>query len=185
MAAWECFGEKGYPETTMREIAKHMKVSTGVLYNYFKGKDEILEALNAWSLEKNQKTFDQMRQKDTSKEAIMEFFKTALECCPIDELKKNARGNIGLLSEALKRENIRKIFSSNFEHMQENISQFIKAGIENKEIHPHLDPKAAAGFYIALLIGLQVQVVLIDGLYTESYIENVKKIVFGNVWHEA
>ena len=46
-ASWECFVEKGYAETTIREIAKRMNASTGVIYNYFKGKEEILEAILA------------------------------------------------------------------------------------------------------------------------------------------
>jgi AcrR family transcriptional regulator len=185
MAACECFGEKGYSETTMREIARRMNVSTGVLYNYFKGKDEILEAINVWSRDNNQKIIDQIRQKASGREAMIEFFRNSLECCPIDELKKNARGNISLLSEALKRENIRNIYNSHFEHMLKNISQFVKEGIERKEIQARLDPKAVAGFYNALLIGLQVQLVLIDDLCTESYIENIKKIAFENIWHDA
>jgi AcrR family transcriptional regulator len=36
-AAWDCFVEKGYSETTMREISKRIKSSTGVIYNAIQG----------------------------------------------------------------------------------------------------------------------------------------------------
>jgi AcrR family transcriptional regulator len=53
MAAWKCFSEKGYHETTMRDISKSLGLSTGAVYRYFKGKDEILEALQTLSQEQN------------------------------------------------------------------------------------------------------------------------------------
>ena len=184
MAAWECFVEKGYNETTVREIAKRMNASTGVIYNFFKGKEEILEAIQEWSIENNRQMFSQMSQKDTAREAIIEFFKNNFECCPIDELKKSARGNFSLMSEALKRENIRKMFNSSYEFMEKNMSRFVKEGIEKKEIRAHLDPKVMAGFFLALMGGLQLQIALIDGLDPSAYIEGIKKILFSNVWSE-
>ena len=42
MAAWQSFMEKGYEKTTMREIARRMNATTGVLYTYYKNKSEIL-----------------------------------------------------------------------------------------------------------------------------------------------
>ena len=44
-AAWKSFMEAGYEKTTMREIAKRMDASTGVLYTYYKNKTELLAAM--------------------------------------------------------------------------------------------------------------------------------------------
>ena len=38
--SFKLFAEKGYGSVTMRELAKSLKVSTGTLYHYFKGKKE-------------------------------------------------------------------------------------------------------------------------------------------------
>jgi len=185
MAAWECFVDKGYSETTVREIAKRMNASTGVIYNFFKGKEEILEAIQEWSIENNKQIFNQMGQKDSAREAIMEFFKNNFECGPIEEVKKSVRGNISVLSEALRKENIRKMFNSSYDFMEENISTFFKEGIEKKEISSNIDPKVLAGFFIALLLGLQLQLALTDGLDATAYIKNIKKILFANVWNPS
>ncbi len=133
-AAWDCFVEKGYSETTMREISKRINSSTGVIYNYFKGKDEILDAIQESSLEQYRQAFDQIDKNSTAREAIMEFLNSRLECCPVDVMKKSARGNIGLWSEAMKRQNIRNLFISHHVLMRENLSRFIREGIENGEI---------------------------------------------------
>ncbi len=182
LAAWECFGDKGYSQTTVREIAKRMNASTGVIYNFFKGKEEILGAIQKWSIKNNTLIFNQMEQKDSAREAILEFFKINFECGPIEEVTKSIRGNISVTSEALMKENIRAMFNSSYKFMEENISGFFKEGIEKKEINPNIDPKALAGFFIALLLGLQLQLALLDGFDASTYIENIKKILFANVW---
>src|SRR4051794_30412341 len=43
-AALELFREKGFAETTMREIAAHAGVATGLAYYYFKSKEELVMA---------------------------------------------------------------------------------------------------------------------------------------------
>lgn len=55
-AALELFREKGFEESTMREVAARTQVSTGLAYYYFKSKEEIVHAfyqrareeLDAW-----------------------------------------------------------------------------------------------------------------------------------------
>lgn len=42
-AAMKLFTEKGYSNVTIDQIAKKAKVSKGLMYNYFSGKEELLE----------------------------------------------------------------------------------------------------------------------------------------------
>jgi len=44
-AAIELFMEQGYHATSMRQIAKHAHLALGGIYNHFKSKDEIFEAI--------------------------------------------------------------------------------------------------------------------------------------------
>lgn len=43
--SFDCFAEHGYAAVTMRDLAKHLGVSTGTLYHYFRSKEELFEAL--------------------------------------------------------------------------------------------------------------------------------------------
>lgn len=43
--ALELFSQNGFEKTSIREIAKTANISLGLLYNYFKGKDELLGAI--------------------------------------------------------------------------------------------------------------------------------------------
>src|SRR5207244_11461243 len=44
-AANEVFGEKGYRQATMDDVAKKLGVSKGALYLYFASKEELFEAI--------------------------------------------------------------------------------------------------------------------------------------------
>jgi len=51
--AFEIFSDRGYAATSMRELAKGLKVSTGTLYHYFGGKDDIFEQMVTWTSERD------------------------------------------------------------------------------------------------------------------------------------
>jgi len=183
MSAWECFADKGYSETTVREIAKRMDASTGVIYNFFKGKEAILEAIQDWSIENNKQIFGHMGQRKSAREAIGEFFEKNFECGPVEEVKKSSRGNISLLSEAVKKEKIRAMFNASYDFMEENLAGFFREGKKKKEIVSNMDPAVLAGYLIALLMGLQLQLALVDKLGNTAYIENTKDLFFANIWN--
>ncbi len=182
MSAWECFTDKGYSDTTVREIAKRMGASTGVIYNIFRGKEDILEAIQDWSLENNRQIFGRMGRKESVGQGLGEFFKNNFECGPMEDVKKSARGNLSLASEAVKKEKIRAMFNSSYDFMEENLSRFFREGKRRKEIISTVDPAALAGYVIALLMGLQLQLALIDRLGDKAYVENIKEILFTNIW---
>jgi AcrR family transcriptional regulator len=55
--ALELFAEHGYDRTTVRMIAEKAGIAQGLLYNYFAGKEALLHALFAQSMEKVQESF--------------------------------------------------------------------------------------------------------------------------------
>ena len=51
-AALDCFGKKGFHQTTMQEVCKKARLSPGTVYHYFKSKDEIIEHIADREVEK-------------------------------------------------------------------------------------------------------------------------------------
>jgi AcrR family transcriptional regulator len=183
-AAWECFTERGYRETTMRDIAQRMNTSTGVIYRYFDGKDEILESVNRCAQEGTAQILERVAQKGTAKEALAELFRVFAEEMPEIERRQNARGAITLWAEALKRKKYWQICCSQQGPIMNRLGRLIERGIAGNEFKIPIDPNAFAGFILALIMGLQVQSVLYPGLDTSAYYENVHKIFLRNVWNE-
>jgi len=172
-AAWDCFSEKGYHETTIRDIAKKMNTSTGVVYNYFEGKDHILEAVFDCSRENTTKLLDAAAKKRTAKEALAELIDIVFVRIPVEDRQKNARGAIGFWAEALKRQSYKKTFASQSEYGLEKITKIITKSIKTGEFQADVDPQVFAGFCTALVMGLQVQSVLADGMSTPRYYNQI------------
>ena len=55
--ALKLFSQQGYEKTSIREIAKEAEISLGLMYNYFKGKEDLLEAIFTGGLEDVQASF--------------------------------------------------------------------------------------------------------------------------------
>lgn len=183
-AAWKCFAEKGYQGTTMRDIAKKINLSTGVIYNYFKNKDEILDALMEWALKSENQIFDLMTKKNTAREAISELFNACFESCTHEELKESSKANIYMWVEAMKKKKLQEMINDKNKQQIDKIASFVNDGIKRGEIQSHIDPKSMAGFYQALITGLQVQSVLIEDFDLTSYYTQIKEIIFRNMWQE-
>jgi AcrR family transcriptional regulator len=45
IAAMELFMKQGYHPTSVDDVAKHAGISKGLLYNYYKGKEELLATM--------------------------------------------------------------------------------------------------------------------------------------------
>nr|NIP24878.1 TetR/AcrR family transcriptional regulator [Phycisphaerae bacterium]NIP56078.1 TetR/AcrR family transcriptional regulator [Phycisphaerae bacterium]NIS51638.1 TetR/AcrR family transcriptional regulator [Phycisphaerae bacterium]NIU09232.1 TetR/AcrR family transcriptional regulator [Phycisphaerae bacterium]NIU56893.1 TetR family transcriptional regulator [Phycisphaerae bacterium] len=145
-AAWECFAEKGYQETTIRDIAERMNLSTGIIYSYFKGKDDLLEAIHTCSMDNKKKIADGIRQKDTAREAINELLSQFIKGYPMKDIKKAVQADIRFWSEAVKRKNFRKIFISQYNYMQKIITQSVQEGVKGGEFKSEFDLHAYVSF---------------------------------------
>ena len=68
---FDIFAAKGYATLTMRELATELKVSTGTLYHYWSGKEEIFEALVTYQSDQDRSKFMQsIGEPKTLKERI-------------------------------------------------------------------------------------------------------------------
>ena len=187
-AAWMSFMEKGYEKTTIREIAKRMGASTGIIYNYFKSKEEILKEMRGRNREIIQYYYEELRKKESAREMLADLFNItirfqhAIKSQSVKEMKDKSRGWAGVLAEALRSEKVRKGISSYFSLIEKYISGIIEFGIQNGEINPNIDPKTLAGMIVAMRWGLTMQTAISDKKNIKSYREDVAKLLLGNIW---
>ncbi len=180
--ASDSFFEIGYEKTTMREIARRMNATTGVLYTYFKKKEEILKELQNIMIERNTQNYAEMNKRDSVRDAYTELFNNEYKTSSSSKARKNAKVLVGLLTEALSSDGISKLLNASFREIEERGSKIIEKGIKSGEIHAHIDPKAVSGLFHVLWLGLWMQIALVDGLNVNSYVDGIVKIVLGNTW---
>ena len=181
-AAWSSFMDKGYEKTTMREIARRMDATTGVLYTYYRNKTEILADMQTRIRGHIQNVLAEMNKNDSVKETYKGYFDHEFNWPSDKTARKNCRGTVGLLAEALRSEDMREHVNANFREIEEGATKFIEKGIKSGEIQPHVDAKALAGLFQALEWGLWIQIALIDGADVKLIVNNFIKIVMGKVW---
>jgi AcrR family transcriptional regulator len=187
-AAWMSFMEKGYEKTTIREIAKRMDASTGIIYNYFKSKEEIIKEMQGKNREIIQYYYEELRKKETAREMLMDLFhitirfQHAIKSQTVKQMKNKSRGWAGVLAEALRKEEIRKQINSYFNLIEKYISGIIEFGIKNGEINADVNPKTMAGMIVALRWGLAMQTAISDKKDIKSYREDIAKMLMTNIW---
>ena len=70
LAAFDCFGRKGFHRTSMQEICKKAKLSPGTVYHYFQSKDEIIEHIADREVEKSALFSSILTQAPTLREGL-------------------------------------------------------------------------------------------------------------------
>ncbi len=135
---FDLFADKGYGHISMRELAKELGVSTGTLYHYWKGKQEIFDDLFALRTEQDRKNFikvtgnaGQDLAKNISKriELLFEFAK-ANE----DYFRKQFFISLDYYRQQESKEEMFKnpVVKSSNDKMRETLSTFI--GTDDREI---------------------------------------------------
>ena len=71
----ELFARKGLAATNIKEIAKNANVSLGLIYHYYKSKDELYLSLANEAMEKSRNAFEPIMQLDASFKEKITLFK--------------------------------------------------------------------------------------------------------------
>lgn len=108
-AASRCMLDKGYSATTMADIARDAGMSVGNLYNYFPGKEAIVERFAVERLLKIEQELDQMMTASVDTEVVSEVL--------IETIEKNldfhtARVTLEIFTESTRNEKLALIIQA-------------------------------------------------------------------------
>jgi len=156
------FSEKGFKPTSVRDIAKEVGITQSGLYNHFKGKDAILEALIADLMTSAVvKIFDNKSSEElaTSGKKVLRSIATTFKLISFD--RKNEALFKLLMQELYKNSAIREIYNEHF--YQANVKKLssIFFLMMQKELIKHADPLFLAHEFFSPLFFYQMQVNLL------------------------
>ena len=149
VAAAACFSEKGFNGTSVREIALRAGISQGAMYTYFKGKDELIEAI-ILEEQKSALAKQQESQKGTCFELICRL---AISCIQDVGYPSSHSLWVEIIAESARKENLRATFVASDIVMREGIGQIIRQGIAAGEFSKQVDPEEATMTIFALIDG--------------------------------
>jgi AcrR family transcriptional regulator len=145
-AAGREFRTRGYAETGMREIAAAADLSPANLYNYFRGKDEILFFCQDNALDRLIANLDRTRRAQSSG---MEKLRTVIAFhlhCVLDEVEGSAAH---LLTNSISA-HLQKRLLAKRDRYEQGFHQLIAAGIRSGEF-ADTDPALAARLILGAL----------------------------------
>ena len=171
-SAMELFCRRGYYGTSVSMIANKTGVSTGLMYNYFQSKDELLEAIVVEGLDLIEKSFQEMQKEDDPKKIIKGIITDSFNMM-VDDDPHFWKLYFNLIMLPDLPDGIRKIFTTYMVDMfQELEDVFRKLGVE--------DPVAEARIFAAMgdgvilhywMVGKQYPLQEVRDLIIKKYVE--------------
>ncbi len=156
-AALVCFSRDGFHRTTMQDIVRESGLSPGAIYNYFKSKEEIVEAIAIRrQLKEKQLVTDSIASgpADQALQRLRDAFLNELDN-PKERLRR--RVSVQLWAEAQRNPGIRRLVRRSFEEPRKLISELVMAARAQGTIADWVNPDVLACFLIAAFHGLVLQ----------------------------
>lgn len=169
-SAIKLFSSRGYHATKMDDVAKQAKMSKGLIYFYFKNKEDLYMAVTKKAFEQLNVVFkDTIKSKDKKGldlifDLINNFLEFASEHRMYHEAVTNFMGLVALYNDEKLRNQIDPLIleSKNFENLLEIHhepaklgAQIISQGVEDKSMRPDLNPEVTFYTLWSLMIGFE------------------------------
>jgi AcrR family transcriptional regulator len=156
-AALVCFSRDGFHRTTMQDIVRESGLSPGAIYNYFKSKEEIVEAIANQRQAKERRLLRDAVEAGPADTALLRVRDAFLDELNNPKERLRRRVSVQLWAEAQRNPNIRRLVRRSFEEPRKLISEVLSASQKEGAIARSIDPDALASFLIAAFHGLVLQ----------------------------
>lgn len=156
-AAVQCFIEKGYHQSGVRDIAAKAGVSLGNLYNHFKSKDEILREITEIEAEELAEFREILCQSGDPMQSFETFVWAYLDYTARPE---NSLMALEILSVAVRNPPIASGFARNRAALVSALVEVLVAGSNAEIFDPHENMTETAKLVLDLIEGLALRSVL-------------------------
>ncbi|AET68483.1 transcriptional regulator [Desulfosporosinus orientis DSM 765] len=154
-ATERCIVEKGYSNMSVKDISAMAKVSTGIIYHYFKNKEDLLLQVLKESFRKShEQVMETVEPLRTFDEKLMKHIEN-INRVPVDNPDFYAV-MLNFLGQTINNPEINGIIAKFFGNLRSYISQYIQDGIEVGRLQPE-KAKHLSALTVALGMGIGMQ----------------------------
>lgn len=129
-SAMMCFIQKGFHQTSMRDIASLAQVSLGNLYNHFRSKEALIAEIATAEMQDLQPLIADLKSTPPLA-ALLNFSRHYLQLCRHDYYVKLS---CEIIAECARNPAIATLFAANREQVCGHLSACIKTGVRTQEI---------------------------------------------------
>lgn len=146
-AAMTCFADCGFHQTSMHDISAEAGISVGLIYRYFKNKEEVIAALASEHKKNIADLLERAGEAPTLLEAMEILFTS--HCCEHSPQIISAFV-VDLFAEASRNPQVAKILRNVVKTKTDGVAELIARSPEARRIAPWLDPREIAEMIFAV-----------------------------------
>lgn len=177
-AAIQCFAEKGFHKTSMKDICQTAQLSPGAVYSYFSSKDEIIETVFQTCNQENVSIFSQTKDHSDSMAEQMVFNLTSFKKMLEDEsLQPWFKAGLMFRSEALTNSKLMDLSRDNYQTIIAEISALIENWQQQGEIDPDVNSKTIAQLMFSMVSDVGNQKMMDPTLDLDAYFKSLVSLV--------
>jgi AcrR family transcriptional regulator len=154
-AAYKCFMEKGFHNTTMQDIYDATNLSPGAVYNYFSSKEDIIVAVikefQDWSLSSLTSLIS-----ENPNESLINVIRFWLSSLEHHDISKNTNIQLDYYSEAMRDSNIREAVLKSQDATHEKLIELIEHNQRIGVFNAELDPLSIARAIVGMVFGIMI-----------------------------
>ncbi|MGI8957169.1 MAG: TetR/AcrR family transcriptional regulator [Chthoniobacterales bacterium] len=155
-AAMLCFAKRGFHQTSMHDISAEAGISVGLIYRYFKNKEEVIAAIASEHKKHIADLLDQAKQAPTLLEAMEILFTSH---CGERSPQIISAFVVDLFAEASRNPRVAKILRNVVKSKADGVADLIARSPEGRRLAPWLDAHQIAEMIFAVNDGTMMRTV--------------------------
>ena len=155
-AAMLCFAKRGFHQTSMHDISAEAGISVGLIYRYFKNKEEVIAAIASEHKKHVADLLDQAKQAPTLLEAMEILFTSH---CGERSPQIISAFVVDLFAEASRNPRVAKILRNVVKSKADGVADLIARSPEGRRLAPWLDAHQIAEMIFAVNDGTMMRTV--------------------------
>ena len=180
-AALTCAARKGFHQTTMRDICREAGLSIGAVYNYFRSKEEILEALTQRSRVERDKLLRQLEAYPTARQALTHLLREMFEAYADESFRTFGSVDVETFAEALRNPRVREIAQEEIHALADPLTSMFRRWQADGQVRDCLDADEMAYYLVSGSVGLKILVLLVPELDVGKLARVVEAAFLGGV----
>ena len=160
-------------------------LSTGAPYRYFDGKDDIVAAMCAESLERNRQRFGALDITAASRVIFEELASVYFAAAHEPGAEDTARLTLQVWEESIRSDRAGEVLRADFKMIQTHLADIVARAQSRGEIDGDLDPSSVAQTMVSLVLGLIVLRAANVPVNVGTYEDATRALVTGRLWTSA
>lgn len=178
VAAARCFSRRGFHVTSMDDVIAEAGLSAGAVYGYYRGKDELIEAVAGRAMELIDQVLPRVHAAPSPAVLVEQLLSTMLELADRSGFDPT-RVAIQAWGEAVRNPAVRQVVQDGYRAIRAHIAEAVRGWQHDGVVAADADPDEVAKVLFGLLPGFIVQRQLIGDVQPDRYAAALRALAPG------